>query len=404
MTKPHGPLFGPLFIKPTRPVLAVWAALALLNLLAAVVIAEDPRRADDLESMMRWGHAWLVDGLNVYQPAESITDYPPNAIVLLSPLSLLSRSVVVPLWAAINLMLLLLAPYLAARFYRRFAPFRIIALPILMFLCWGGNRTLLQFTLLALTLAMAALFLADRRPLTSGVCLGLALMKPQVAVPVLLWTLFTRRWRIASTAAGVVALAFAVFCIRAHAGPIDVITRWIQILAEYHTDGSVLFGLSELRPLLMALAPGGSNVDRVAGAIAVGLFAGICVAGVQEARIRTRILYAAPPLAACWALLVLSHLTYGFVVLLPVLMALTLSGAEHSRLRIGLFWLLQLGLMFDIPGMTRRAGLKGTPLYDVVLVHADRVLLMVLFAGLVALAWREPPLPDDLGGSHQAVG
>jgi hypothetical protein len=403
VTKSHG-AFGPLFIKPTKQMLAFWAALALLNLLAAIVIAGDPPRAYDLESIMRWGHAWLVDGLNVYQSAESVTDYPPNAIVLLSPLSLLPRSVAILLWAAVNLILVLLAPYLAAQFYRPFTPFRIIVLPILMFLCWGGNRTLLQFTLLALTLAMTALFLADRRPLTSGVCLGLAMMKPQVAVPVLLWTLFTRRWRIAVTAAGVVVLAFAVFCIRAHAGPIEVVVRWMQILAEYHTEGFVLAGLSELRPLLMAIEPNGSSVDLAAGAIAIGLFAGICVAGFQEARIRTRVLYAAPPLAACWALLVFRHLTYGFVVLLPVLMALTLSGAERSRLRIGLFWLLQLGLMFDIPGLARQAGLQGTPLYDVVLIHADRVLVMVLFAGLVALAWREPPLPDNLGGSRQIVG
>ena len=400
MTTSHGPLF----VKPARSLLVFWAALALLNLAAAIVVAEDPQRASDLGSLTRWGHAWLVDGLNVYQPADSATDYPPNAIVLLSPLSLLPWSVAVPVWAAINLMLVLLAPYFAARFYNPLAPFRIIVLPILLFLCWGGNRTLLQFTLLALTLAMAALFLADRRPLTSGVCLGLAFMKPQVAVPVLLWTLFTRRWRIASTAAGVAAVAFAIFCIRTHAGPIEVVTRWIQILGLYHTDGTDLFGLSELRPLLMAMAPNGSSVDRANGAIAAGLFAGICVAGFQEGRTRTRLLYAAPPLAACWALLAVYHLTYGFVVLLPVLMLLTLSNTERSRLRIAMFWLLQLGLMFDIPGLARRAGLRGTPVFDRVLIHADRVLVMALFAGLVALAWKEPPLPDNLRGPDQVVG
>jgi hypothetical protein len=396
--------YGPLFVKPTTSLLVFWAVLALLNVVAAVVLAGDPQRAYDLESIRQWGRAWLVDGLNVFQPADSIADYPPNAIVLLSPLSLLPDSVALPLWAAVNLVLVLLAPYLAARFYRPSARFRIIVLPILMFLCWGGNRTLLQFTLLALTLAMAALFLADRRPLTSGVCLGLALMKPQVAVPVLLWTLFTRRWRTAGAAAGIVALAFAVFCIRAHAVPIEVITRWMQILAVYHTDGSVLVGLSELRPLLMALVHNAPAVDRLNAAIAIGLFAGICVAGFRETRVRTGLLYAAPPLAACWALLVVRHLTYGFVILLPVLMVLTLSDSERSRLRIAMFWLLQLGLTLDIPGLARRAGMEGTPLFNAVLIHADRVLLIVLFAGLVALAWKEPPLPDNLGGSDQVVG
>jgi hypothetical protein len=395
---------GPLFTKHGTAALAIWTVFAVLNLAAAVVIVEDPQRALDLDTMMRWGHAWLVDGLNVYGQPSSVTDYPPNAIVVLSPLSLLSLSVAVPLWAAVNIAMLVAAPYLAARFYRPFAPFRVIVLPILMFLCWGGNRTLLQFTLLALTCSMAALLLADRRPSLSGVCLGLALIKPQVAVPVLLWTMFTRRWRILANAVGVVAAGFAVFCIRSHAGPLNVLGQWMHILAMYHTDNSVLMGLSELRPLVLAAGQRGSNVDMVVTGVTIALLLGICVAGFQEARARTGILYAAPPLAACWALLAVYHLTYGFVVLLPVLMTLTLSGAEHSRLRTSIFWVLQLGLMFDIPTLGRLAGLRGAPLFDVVLIHADRVLMLTLFAGLVALAWQEPPLPDNLGGPHEAVG
>jgi hypothetical protein len=57
---------------------------------------------------------------------------------------------------------------------------------------------------------------------------------------------------------------------------------------------------------------------------------------------------------ACWSLLTFYHLTYGFVILLPVLMLLTLNDAPPSRLRRGLFWLLQLGMMFDIPSLTGR--------------------------------------------------
>ena len=84
------------------------------------------------------------------------------------------------------------------------------------------------------------------------------------------------------------------------------------------------------------------------------------------------------------------HLTYGFLILLPVLMLLALHDIESSRLRRTLFWLLQLGMMFDIPGLTRRAGLANTALYANVLSHADRALMVTLFVGLVILAWREP--------------
>jgi hypothetical protein len=146
-----------------------------------------------------------------------------------------------------------------------------------------------------------------------------------------------------------------------------------------------------------------SDVDAVAGSIAVGLFAGICVAGFQEGRVRTRVLYAAPALVACWSLLTFYHLTYGFVILLPVMMMLAFNDTERSPLRMWLFWILQIGMMIDLPGLARLTGLSSTAL-GMVLSHVDRVLMVCLFAGLATLAWNEPPLADNLRGSQQVVG
>jgi hypothetical protein len=339
----------------------------------------------------------------VYQPFDSTTDYPPHAIVLLSPLGLLSSAVAIPLWASLNLCLAIIAPYLAARFYRPYAPFRVILLPILMFLCWGGVRTLLQFSLLALTLSMAALSLSDRRPMTAGAVLGCALMKPQVALPVFCWALFTRRWRLAITSIGIVAIGFAAFCLWAGADPFFVVRRYGAILASYYTGDGLLAGLSELRPAIRALVTDVSDVDGIVASIAIGLFAGICLAGFQEGSARARVLYAAPPLVACWSLLTFYHLTYGFVILLPVMMMLALNDAERSPLRTWLFWILQIGMMIDLPGLARLTGLSRT-VFGMALSHADRVLMVCLFAGLAALAWKEPPLADNPRSSHQAVG
>jgi hypothetical protein len=384
---------GPLFTKPRRPVLALWAALAALNLGAGIVVSTQPIRLFDLDSMMRWGRLWLVEGKNLYLPlGGDFVDYPPNAIVLLSPLSLLPAGVAVPFWVLLNMGLVCLAPYLAARFFRPHDSFRVIALPILMFLCWGGVRTLTQFSLLALSLSMAALVLADRRPIASGIWLGMALMKPQVALPVFLWSAFTRRWRAVLTSALIVAGLFAVFCLRAREdSPFWVLTQYVRNLTVYHTGNAILAGLSELRPLIRQWVSDVSEVDAIAGAIALGLIVGLCVAGFQEGSVRRRIVYAAPPLMACWSLLTFYHLTYGFIILLPVLMLLALNDTERSPLRTSLFWVLQIGMMVDIPGLSRRAGLAGTALYATVLVHADRVLILGVFIGLVALAWREPP-------------
>jgi hypothetical protein len=381
----------------------LWAALAALNLSAGVLLTSQPNRMTDLESIMSWGHSWLVGRIDVYHPVDSGTDYPPHALVLLSPLGLLPLNVGVMVWASANLCLTLLAPYLAARFYRPDAPFRVILLPILMFLCWGGARTLLQFSMLALTLSMAALVLSDRRPIASGVLLGLALMKPQVALPVFCWAMFTRRARTAATALAVIVAGFAIYCLWAEADPFFVIRRYIGILARYHTGEAILVGASELRPVISRLVADVSDVDAIAGSIGLGLFAGISVAGFLEGGARTRILYAAPPLVACWSLVTFYHLTYGFVVLLPVLMLLALNDTERSPLRKMLFWVLQLGLMFDVPGIARRAGLSADGLLGIALSHADRVLILVLLAGLVVLAWEEPALPGNPRPAQQHV-
>lgn len=383
---------GPLFTKPSRRLLMGWGALALLNLAAGVVISSQAHRLYDLESVMRWGHYWLLEGVNVYEPGRwGSVDYPPNAVVMLSPLGLLSLAAAHPVWLLMNMAMAILAPYYAARFFRPHDPFRVIALPILMFLCWGGVRTLTQFTLIALTCSMAAMAVSGRRPIVGGAWLGLAMMKPQVAVPVFLWSVFTRRWSVVITALTVIGGLVAVFCLRSDAQPILVAVRYVEILAVHHTGEAILAGISELRPLIRQLVNETSDVDAIASSIALGLIAGICAAGFQEGAVRKRVLYAAPPLVACWSLMTFYHLTYGFVILLPVMMLLALNDAPCSRLRQSLFWLLQLGMMFDIPGLSRRAGLADTALFANVLAHADRALMLALFVGLVALAWREPP-------------
>ncbi|HUP41284.1 MAG TPA: glycosyltransferase family 87 protein [Vicinamibacterales bacterium] len=383
---------GPLFTKPSRRLLIGWGALALLNLAAGVVVSSQTHRLYDLESMMRWGSYWLVEGTNVYEAGRwGLVDYPPNAVVLLSPLGLVTLAVAHPIWLLMNIAMAMLAPYYAARFFRPHEPFRVVALPILMFLCWGGVRTLTQFTLVALTCSMAAMAISLRRPIAGGAWLGLAMMKPQVAVPVFLWSLFTRRWSMVVTSLAVIGGLVAIYCVRADARVIEVTARYVDILALHHTGDAILSGISELRPLIVQLVAESSDVDVLATSIALGLLAGICMAGFLEGAVRKRVLYAAPPLVACWSLMTFYHLTYGFVILLPVMMLLALNDAPRSRLRRSLFWLLQLGMMFDIPGLGRRADIADSALFRNALAHADRALMVALFVGLVALAWREPP-------------
>src|SRR5262249_13521321 len=145
-----------------------------------------------------WTERWLRAGENLYEEPDSRVDYPPHAIVALSPLALVPEGFLVPLWAAFNICLAVVAPYLAVRFIGPRSSPRDIVLVTALFLCWSGTKTFLQFSLLTLVFGLAALELSDRRPNWSAFLLGLATIKPQMAFPFVLWVIFSRRWRIAA--------------------------------------------------------------------------------------------------------------------------------------------------------------------------------------------------------------
>ncbi len=365
--------------------------MAALNLAAALVITSWPERQADLDTVQRWGANWLFRGDDIYATDWDYPDYPPHAIVLLSPLGAMSLESAVRVWSLINLPLVILAPYLALRHVRPDVSASEAALPVLMFVCWSGSRTLLQFSLLALTFGLASTVLADRRSLWSGVCLGLALMKPQIAAPFLIWAVIAKRWNVVSVALGVVAAGFGLYCARAAANPLDVIGHYASILRYLYTGEAIMIGLAQLRPLFQMAASTPSSVDALSAAASVILLGGLCGVGWVERRLDDRSKLAAPSMLALWSLLTFYHLTYGFLILLPLaahLLLVEVPGLQVFRRR--LFWSLQLGLMVDVPGLSRRVvPLPSIPGWvDDRLGDFDRLLMLGLYAATLALAVR----------------
>lgn len=378
------------FIRHRRLTLTVWALMAVLNLSAAVVITSWPERQTDLDTIQRWGGNWLLRGDDVYATDWDYPDYPPHAIALLSPLGMLSLVWAVPTWSVINLALVFVAAYLALRHVRpRLSPSEA-ALPVLMFLCWSGSRTLLQFSLLALTFGLASAVLADRRPLWSGVCLGLALMKPQIAAPFLVWALLAKRWTSVAMAFGIIAAGFGVYCARATVHPVDVIVNYASILQHLYAGEALMLGLAQLRPAFQIVASAPA-VDAMSLAAAAVLFGAVCGVAWTERRLDDRIRLAAPPMVALWSLLTFYHLTYGFLILLPLAARLLYTEIPDTRVfRRRLFWSLQLGLMFDVPGWSSRlVPLLSIPGWvDILLGHFDRALMLAIYAATGVLAVR----------------
>jgi hypothetical protein len=369
----------------------VWAILALVNLSAGVLIATWPQRQTDLLTVRSWGSEWLLHGANIYESYDDLPDYPPHAVIFLSPLAALPAGWAVAVWAALNLALAPIAAWLAIRAARPQIVFAETLLPMLMFLCWGGFRSLLQFSLVALVFGLLSMVLARRRPTISGICLGMSLMKPQIAVPFFLWAIFTRRFRIAALALAVVAGGVLVYCFSVGYSPVAFVVRYTEILRIFYSGHAMMVGRSEIRPLVMSLTTRGGLIDAVAVTVSGLLLVAICVVGFKEGKSDRLLMFGAPAMGAIWSLLTFYHLTYGFVVLLPVATLLIfLDDPPTSVFRTRVFWAMQLGLMFDVVTLWRWfAPALGLPAAAATAVsHADRWLMLALFVSITILAVR----------------
>ena len=103
-----------LLIRPHQDVrlaIVVWGVLAVVSLTVAFVVAGRPAGSDAFFEVRGWLTLWR-SGVNVYERAGLFVDYPPNALVFLSPL-LLFPSIDGALWfAAVNIAACIAAAWL----------------------------------------------------------------------------------------------------------------------------------------------------------------------------------------------------------------------------------------------------------------------------------------------------
>ncbi len=362
------------------------AVLAALNLALGLVMF----KSVDFQTMHGWTSKWLWHGVNLYA-GESYTDYPPGAIVTLAPIALLPLALSAGLWAVFNIGLAIAAPIVAAKALKHHASAGDIAVLTLTFLCWSATRSLLQYSLLTLMFGLLAWRLADRRPWIAGMLLGLAVMKPQSALPFCLWVLFTGRWRLILPSVLTVAALWLAFCARVGGAPLAVAADYVAIMGEMYAGAYQQVGHSEFA----RLAPAGSaDLWRMLTALVTfGLVATTVLLHLlrePDERDGHTPFPALPGMVAAAVLITFRHLSYAFVALLPAAAWLLLDDEPAGKTaRRRLFWVMQCGLIVDVPTAGRLLEKLGVPLGSVgtLLGHADRVLLVACLLGLVTLQW-----------------
>jgi hypothetical protein len=374
---------------------SVLALAAGANLVAGVANSlADPWRATDLLTVYDWCRRWLIDGQSLYTAADAATDYPPNAIVLLAPLALVPARWLVPLWTAGAVALTPVLPWIVARAAAgRDRDARTVAVAVLAYLCWAAPRTLLQFSLLSLTLACVALVIADRRSVAGGVALGLALCKPHLAGPIALWMLVTGRIRPLAVASAVVLAGWAVYDARIGERPLTTAAAYWHVLGSQYAGPEGLVGLTSLRGLTRLAITDSARADAIWIALSVLLLAVLCILAARD---RSRALdrggLALPAMFCLWSLLVTYHNGNNMMLMLPAVAFLWFHGDARSARHWIPIAALQAALIYDVP--VRLAGAAPGPGWGrVAIAQFDRVVVLTTLAYVCVLWYRLTATP-----------
>lgn len=345
----------------------------------------EPARSPDLWAVYGWCRAWLVDGARLYAAANSATDYPPNAIATLAPMAWIPEAWLVPAWTILTLALTPLVAYLVMRAVHPRVTWSEALVPMLLFLCWGGARTFLEFSRLSLTLAFASVVLARSRPTASGICLGLALAKPHIAGPVALWMIATRRLYPAAIAAIVVIAAVTVYCVRAQANPIEELEAYRRIIATLYGGADGLMGWTSIREWAHALTPTPARGDTVWLATAgFLLIVAIGMTAVAAGSPSSGGAGAALAALCLRSLLSFYHIGNNFVLMLPAFAFLWFADDPPTRrLRLSLVGLIELAMIADVALSYAVRVQPWATLVD----NLDRFVVLATFLVFVVL-WR----------------
>lgn len=394
--------------------LYLWLALAGASLGWGFVTACRPGHSQDLQSISIWLRTWLWQGSSPYYlPDYIVANYPPHALVALSPLALIPESWLPIVWATLNLALAPLVCYLAFRVLKPDALQSAALVPCAMFLAWAGLRTGFangQFTLLVLGLGLLAFHFEEKRPLLGGLFLALALMKPHIGGAFLLWALFTKRWKMSVVACVLMGFGVCLYALRLMESPFASVRDYLGVLQHQFGRGSEVQGSTalrvvELRPLISLFISQDAWGNRVHQLLLVVLLGCAASVGVLKSRLsrhgRDVVIL---QLCCLWVLMSVFHNPYDTILLLPVLMCLWTtcvphpSGSKQWTDRAAL-WVLQLAMVIELPGvwwkLSKSFDLSAFNWIGVLFANFDRVLVLALFvfilnrARLYWLAQRE---------------
>ncbi|MBN3841145.1 glycosyltransferase family 87 protein [Burkholderia sp. Ac-20349] len=273
--------------------------------------------------------------------------YPPSMLLLVLPLGWLPYMAAVVLWLGITCVLF--AAVIHATVQRGTAWLCALAFPAVFVTVIVG-----QTSLFTATLGGLGLLLLNRRPVWAGICFGMLMMKPQVAILIPLALLCAGQWRAlaawAATIAACVALAALAFGTDSWLAFAHAMHEVYQVVGAGHAKLArmpTVFALAAMAGWPAYVASGLQLLSASIAAIAVVYaWRGACSYALRAATL------------ACACLLVSPYLYdydltwYGIVIAWYVRYAWTHGWRRFDREWLVLLWLMPLAGLAVVPHLS----------------------------------------------------
>lgn len=287
---------------------------AVASISAAAWLSLQPHRLADFTHLTTWVQQWR-QGVDLYRVLPDV-DYPPWAIVTLSPLAWVQADLVAPLWVLVNVLAL---GFVAVTLANELGTRGRTAMPLLeltaLLVAAGAMRTLNQFSLVAMALALAGQ--SGRGPM-APFWLGLSLMKPQVGGVFWLGAVWRGQWRLALGALIVPLVLTILYATHVGVTPVSGIAGWTSTLVRQRQD----------------FFPGQTEILAFTGGASA--FSGLLASGVVAVCVFFPLRRRADLGLALASLLSVRHLSYDLILLLPTMAGLGRAGAWAAMFCLGL--------------------------------------------------------------------
>jgi len=294
------------------------------------------------------GNPRLADGLE--PPLSPTPANSPSLVLLLTPFSYLNWTAAKFLWMLVNIAILALLPFVLLAIAGGRLPARYSLLFIAGSYSLLATRVLIgngQTTAVIFILMLGTFWLARKGSrVASGITLGIATAKISLALPVFLWLLWTRRYRIAAIALAVQMTFFGALFIITGTSPIRSISSYISILSLHVSNPGI-----HLSPFVFS--NGGLFLSIM---LAVILLIPVLIAFRQARRhINPYYDFILLGILFVWSLLAGYHGVYDGVLALPLILGLLIlstspNSVETRAVRAVRVIVLSTLLLSSLPG------------------------------------------------------